>query len=81
MVWHHQVENLEPTLSINHNWTNGFGMLPTVEPNPNPNPNPNPSPSPNPNPNQASLCYHTLGKVHGIWTPLPRTLKDWAPRL
>jgi hypothetical protein len=46
VVWHHQVENLEPTLSINHNWTNGFGMLPTVEPNPNPNP----SPSPNPNP-------------------------------
>ena len=50
MVWHHQVENLEPTLSINHNWTNGFGMLPTVEPNPNPNPSPSPSPSPNPNP-------------------------------
>jgi len=24
----------------------------------------------------ASLCYHTLGRVHGIWTPLPRTLKD-----
>jgi hypothetical protein len=50
VVWHHQVENLEPTLSINHNWTNGFGMLPTVEPNPNPNPNPSPSPSPNPTP-------------------------------
>jgi len=26
---------------------------------------------------EASLCYHTLGKVHGIWTPLPRTLKDY----
>ena len=25
----------------------------------------------------ASLCYHTLGRVHGIWTPLPRTLKDY----
>ena len=25
---------------------------------------------------EASLCYHTLGKVHGMWTPLPRTLKD-----
>ena len=21
------MENLEPTLSINHNWTNGFGLL------------------------------------------------------
>ena len=25
--WYHEVENLEPTLSINHNWTNGFGLL------------------------------------------------------
>ena len=25
----------------------------------------------------ASICYHVLGKVHGIWTPLPRTLKDY----
>ena len=24
--WYHEVENLEPTLSINHNWTNGFGL-------------------------------------------------------
>ena len=26
---------------------------------------------------ESSLCYHTLGKVHGLWTPLPRTLKDY----
>ena len=38
----HQVENLEPTLSINHNWTNGFGLLatwnltPTLTPTPTP---------------------------------------------
>ena len=25
----------------------------------------------------AFLCYHVLGKVHGCWTPLPRTLKDY----
>ena len=25
----------------------------------------------------ASICYHVLGKVHSIWTPLPRTLKDY----
>ena len=25
--WHHQVENLEPTLSVNHNWFNGFSVL------------------------------------------------------
>ncbi|XP_019850996.1 PREDICTED: jmjC domain-containing protein 4-like [Amphimedon queenslandica] len=24
--WHHQVKNLEDTISINHNWTNGFGI-------------------------------------------------------
>lgn len=22
--WHHQVRNLEPTVSINHNWSNAF---------------------------------------------------------
>ena len=26
---------------------------------------------------EATLCYHALGKVHGCWTPLPRTLKDY----
>ena len=26
---------------------------------------------------QATLCYHALGKIHGLWTPLPRTLKDY----
>ena len=26
---------------------------------------------------EASLCYHVLGKIHGLWTPLPRTLKDY----
>ena len=25
--WHHTVENLEDTLSINHNWINGFGIV------------------------------------------------------
>jgi (p)ppGpp synthase/HD superfamily hydrolase len=25
----------------------------------------------------ASICYHVLGQVHGAWTPLPRTLKDY----
>ena len=24
---------------------------------------------------ERALCYHVLGKVHGMWTPLPRTLK------
>jgi hypothetical protein len=24
--WHHTVENLEATLSINHNWINGFAV-------------------------------------------------------
>lgn len=24
--WHHQVHNLEPTISINHNWCNGFNI-------------------------------------------------------
>lgn len=24
--WHHQVRNLESTISINHNWTNAFGL-------------------------------------------------------
>ena len=24
--WFHQVENLEPTISINHNWFNGFNL-------------------------------------------------------
>ena len=27
--------------------------------------------------NEHSLCYHVLGKVHGLWTPMPRTLKDY----
>ena len=26
---------------------------------------------------EKSLCYHVLGKVHGLYTPLPRTLKDY----
>jgi len=26
---------------------------------------------------QATLCYHALGKVHGVLTPLPSTLKDY----
>ena len=26
---------------------------------------------------QASLCYHVLGRVHAMWTPLPMTLKDY----
>mmetsp|Transcript_9091 Transcript_9091/g.30136 ORF Transcript_9091/g.30136 Transcript_9091/m.30136 type:complete len:691 (+) Transcript_9091:3-2075(+) len=26
---------------------------------------------------ERALCYHVLGKVHGCWTPLPRTLKDY----
>ena len=25
----------------------------------------------------ASVCYHVLARVHGCWTPLPRTLKDY----
>jgi len=25
--WHHTVENMEPTLSINHNWVNGTNIL------------------------------------------------------
>lgn len=24
--WHHSVENLEDTLSVNHNWINGFNV-------------------------------------------------------
>ena len=24
-----------------------------------------------------AICYHVLGKVHSLWTPLPRTLKDY----
>ena len=24
--WHHTVENVEDTLSINHNWLNGFNV-------------------------------------------------------
>ncbi|KAK9146983.1 hypothetical protein Sjap_006886 [Stephania japonica] len=23
------------------------------------------------------ICYHVLGLVHGIWTPIPRTMKDY----
>lgn len=26
---------------------------------------------------ESALCYHVLGKVHGKWSPLPRTLKDY----
>ena len=26
---------------------------------------------------EEAICYHVLGKVHSIWTPLPRTLKDY----
>jgi len=29
-AWHHDVENLADTLSINHNWLNGFGVLHAV---------------------------------------------------
>ncbi|KAL3893176.1 MAG: hypothetical protein SGPRY_014410, partial [Prymnesium sp.] len=24
-----------------------------------------------------SLCYHVLGKIHGLWSPLPSTVKDY----
>ncbi|KAK1315922.1 hypothetical protein QJS10_CPA05g00353 [Acorus calamus] len=24
-----------------------------------------------------SICYHVLGLVHGIWTPIPRAMKDY----
>ena len=25
----------------------------------------------------AALCYHVLGRIHGCWTPMPRTIKDY----
>ncbi|KAK4482156.1 hypothetical protein RD792_009297 [Penstemon davidsonii] len=25
----------------------------------------------------AQICYHVLGLVHGIWTPIPRAMKDY----
>ena len=50
----------------------------TLTPHPHPHPHPTPTPNPNPDPNQErALCYYVLGKVHGMWTPLPRTLKDY----
>lgn len=27
--------------------------------------------------NAQQICYHILGLVHGIWTPLPRAVKDY----
>ncbi|XP_076912866.1 putative GTP diphosphokinase RSH1, chloroplastic isoform X1 [Bidens hawaiensis] len=27
--------------------------------------------------NAQQICYHVLGLVHGIWTPIPRTMKDY----
>ncbi|KAG8362878.1 hypothetical protein BUALT_BualtUnG0028600 [Buddleja alternifolia] len=27
--------------------------------------------------NLARICYHVLGLVHGIWTPVPRSMKDY----
>ena len=31
---------------------------------------------------ESALAYHILGKLHGCWTPMPRTLKDYisAPK-
>jgi len=25
----------------------------------------------------AAICYHVLSRVHGCWTPMPRTIKDY----
>ncbi|XP_076894078.1 putative GTP diphosphokinase RSH1, chloroplastic isoform X1 [Bidens hawaiensis] len=27
--------------------------------------------------NAQQICYHVLGLIHGIWTPIPRTMKDY----
>ncbi|KAJ0453627.1 putative GTP diphosphokinase [Helianthus annuus] len=27
--------------------------------------------------NAQQICYHVLGLVHGIWTPVPRSMKDY----
>ncbi|KAK1428156.1 hypothetical protein QVD17_16984 [Tagetes erecta] len=27
--------------------------------------------------NAQQICYHVLGLVHGIWTPIPRAMKDY----
>ncbi|XP_057722028.1 putative GTP diphosphokinase RSH1, chloroplastic isoform X1 [Arachis stenosperma] len=27
--------------------------------------------------NAQQICYHVLGLVHGIWTPIPRSVKDY----
>ncbi|CAI9105387.1 OLC1v1004298C1 [Oldenlandia corymbosa var. corymbosa] len=27
--------------------------------------------------NSQQICYHVLGLVHGIWTPIPRAMKDY----
>ncbi|ONK63347.1 uncharacterized protein A4U43_C07F14110 [Asparagus officinalis] len=27
--------------------------------------------------NAEQICYHVLGLVHGIWTPIPRAMKDY----
>lgn len=27
--------------------------------------------------NAQQICYHVLGLVHGIWTPIPRAIKDY----
>ncbi|KAK2649542.1 hypothetical protein Ddye_017031 [Dipteronia dyeriana] len=27
--------------------------------------------------NPQQICYHVLGLVHGIWTPIPRAMKDY----
>ncbi|XP_027351830.1 putative GTP diphosphokinase RSH1, chloroplastic isoform X2 [Abrus precatorius] len=27
--------------------------------------------------NSQQICYHVLGLIHGIWTPIPRSVKDY----
>ncbi|PWA71291.1 Beta-grasp domain-containing protein [Artemisia annua] len=27
--------------------------------------------------NAQQICYHVLGLIHGIWTPIPRAMKDY----